>query len=197
MKKIILFSIIVCISIAAVFLLETTAENEYLLKKSGGIAPTTASAQILTYSNTAYKFSLSYPASWTYRNYEGGGGVGFRPKDTPNEPQYEYISISVSPKPGNIASLPFDQYVKVAAINEIQNYQKLASIEPFLTADGQTGYITTWMVQPLGGGAPKESTPIAYLPSDDPQKTIEAYLSDKKYISVFTDMLKTFQYAQK
>jgi hypothetical protein len=46
----------------------------------------------------------------------------------------------------------------------------------------------------LGGGQPEESMPIAYLPARNSKETIAAYLSDKKYMDVFTTMLSTFQY---
>jgi hypothetical protein len=195
MRKTIWVILLIILVIGALaLLLSTKAGNNYSFPSKASISSTPTT---MLYTNTVAGFELTYPSDWRERQYEAGTGVGFRPADKPNDPQYEYISISISPKPANIASLPFDQYVKVAATNEIQNYQKLASIKPFTTNDGQTGYITTWMVQPLSGGKPQESLPIAYLPSLNTKETIAVYLSDKQYMDIFTAMLKTFQYIDK
>ncbi len=193
MKKSIWIVLLIMLVLGAcALLLQTKAANTYSFSSLSSSSKPKQSMQL--YTNAENEFQISYPSDWMYRSYEGG--VGFQPKEKPTGSQYEYISISISPKPGSMASLPFAQYVKVAAQNEIQNYQKLASLQSFSTADGQKGYLTTWMVQPLGGGKPTESLPIAYLPARNSKNTIEVFLNDKKYMDVFTNMLSTFQYTK-
>lgn len=191
-RWVLLILLFVVIAASALLLLQTKADNRYILFPQK-TATTPSPLPMHVYVDNVYGFSISYPNDWTYRAYEAGSGVGFRPKNKPNDPQYEYISMSVSPKMGNLVDLPFEEYVKVAAINEIQNYKSLASIKEFKTNDGQVGYITTWMVQPLTGGGLTQSSPIAYLPSLQKDKTIEAFLSDTQYMAIFTTMLSTFQ----
>ncbi|MBP9719123.1 MAG: hypothetical protein KBD46_01535 [Candidatus Levybacteria bacterium] len=197
-NKGIFISLFLVFFIVALFLLlQTKAKNDYSLSAS----PTKSPEQEI-YTNKQNGFRIMYPSNWTYREYEGG--VGFRPLDKPDDPQYEYITLSVSPKPTNIATLPFSEYVKVAAANEIQNYQTLSSINPFTTTDGIKGYTTTWMVQPLGppvspsqgGGKPTESLPISYLPALQSQNSIEVFLNNQEYRDVYTQMLTTFAYTK-
>jgi len=195
-KKVLLIVFLVLLIGAAFLLLETKAGNSYLLSQPKNATSQTPSPKtLLQYSDGVDGFSLSYPSDWTYRSYEGG--VGFRPVNEPNEPQYEYITVSVLPKPTNVASLPFDQYVKVAAISEIQNYQSLASLKPFTTQGGLTGYSTTWMVLPLGGGSATESLPIVYFPTPDQKMTTQMFLNNKEYMDVFMEMIPTFQEIKK
>lgn len=178
--------------IAAGLLLHTQAKNSYLLPSSTVSSSPTPTVKL--YTNTTQGFQISYPSDWIYREYEGGTGVGFRPVAKPNDPQYEYITISVMPKPANIANLPFDQYVKVAGTNEIQNYLSLSTIHPVKTATGVEGFTTTWMVQPLGGGKPTASLPITYFPAKDTKQSIELFLQNKEYLSQYTSMVPTFRY---
>lgn len=180
--------LLIVLATGAMLLFNTKAKNSYTILS---ISPTPTQK---LYKNTQNGFQISYPSDWTYREADMKDGVAFRPVSKPNDYQYEYITISIFPKPLNIAALPFSEYVKVAAVSEIQNYQKLASIKSFVTADGKKGYVTTWMVQPLGGGKPTESLPIAYLPASEKQNSIEIFLNNKEYIALYTKMLATFAY---
>jgi hypothetical protein len=73
--------------------------------------------------------------------------------------------VSVGQKTLTQEVLTFEEYAKVAAVQEIQNHNSLASIEPITLENGMVGYKTTWMVQSIvNHEAPEsESTPITYF----------------------------------
>lgn len=146
-----------------------------------------------TYTNSKYHFSINYPASWAYREYpDTFDGAGFRPSNEPNDPQYEYITVSRMPKVLSTKAVSFEEYVKTAATQEIQNYQSINTSEKIVTDSGITGYNTTWNYQPLGGGGVQISLPRAYFPSTDNSSTIQVSLSDKNYLDIYNQMIKTF-----
>lgn len=153
------------------------------------------SAQVMTYTNTKNNFSINLPAGWVYREYDTGDGAGFRPANTPNDPQYEYINIQIMPKPGSLANTPFATYVKTAASQEIQNYQSQVSSKQINAHSGIVGYETTWKVTPLGGSGPTTSLPITYFPAENNNtSTIQVNLQNGDYLSQYESILPTFNY---
>jgi len=101
------------------------------------------SAQIeKTYQNQFMGFKLTYPAKYEikeYRSAEMQLGAELKNKDG-------MIDIRVGGAGTMHDQMPFDQYVKIAAIDQIQNYDKLISIKPFVSDSGVRGYETYWKV---------------------------------------------------
>jgi len=162
-------------------------------------APTaTPAAQWKTYTNTKNNFSIEYPDNWSFKEYDSKNGASFNPLDKPGDPNSsDAITISVGQKVGNMDD-PFEDYVKIAASVEIQNYNKLASLKKVTTTDGIVGYETTWMVQPMTvmGRPPtkgdSESLPITYFEAPN-NKTLllRVYLNRKEDTATYEKMLKT------
>jgi len=142
-----------------------------------------------TYKNAKYNFSINYPANWEAREYpDSKNGAAFRPIGLGDD--REPISISVNNKTGNYIELPIEEYAKKGASVEIQNYNKLSSMKKIMTTEGKTGYMTTWMVQPIVGQPTeedwKESTPITYF--EVPGKhtvVLRVSLDDEKYSALY------------
>ncbi|HSX40976.1 MAG TPA: hypothetical protein VLF68_05195 [Candidatus Saccharimonadales bacterium] len=159
------------------------------------------SAATKTYTNKKFGFSISYPDTLTAKEYpDTQNGAGFYPAGKENDPASLVANITVNPKIPSMAAVPFDQYVKTAATQEIQGYQKLNSIQSVKTASGITGYETTWIVAPppvLGTSsavrAPSVSLPITYFPLvSDPTQTVQVSLSDTNFLHDYNAMLTTF-----
>lgn len=153
-----------------------------------------------TYVNTTYGYSIRYPSDWEAREFpDSKSGAAFRPAHTPNDYQYEYISIN---KYGRIMQdeLPnpsFEEYVKNAG-KEIQNYNSLATIEKIMTKSGIVGYTTTWNVSPISsmGKAPAEegrSFPRTYfeIPGNS-LATIQVEITNDEYIAIYKEMVSSF-----
>lgn len=164
---------------------------------TAAVTPTGAITGWLTYTNAKHSFAADYPNTWRVREFpDTANGAGFSPLTKPNEPASESISVSAVRQIAGDTPLSFDEYAKVAATHEIQNYTKLATIKKIVTNDGVTGYETTWMVQPLmgQGGAASESLPITYfnLPGTVPA-TVQYVLNTKDDLAVYEAMLVRFR----
>lgn len=147
-----------------------------------------------TYTNTKYNYAIDYPPDWVAREYPDiKTGAAFRPTDHQNEVIAVDAASMMLDERGEI---PFDEYVKTAAKNEIQNYLSLASIKKLTTDSGLKGYETTWKVAPLTGGAAYTSQPITYLPLPEKygRTTIQLRLDDGNYDSDYHTMLKSARY---
>ena len=119
-----------------------------------------------TYTNAKHQYSIEYPASWDKTESPSGDGVSFKPQNSLNsQDSTNDITVYVGQKTMTENEVTFEEYVKVAAIQEIQNYNKLASIEPVALSSGSVGYKTTWMVQSIvnNGSGESESAPITYF----------------------------------
>ncbi len=119
-----------------------------------------------TYTNTKHQYSIDYPTSWNKTESPSGDGVSFNPQNSvKTEGMTDEITVYVGQKTMTENELTFEEYVKVAAIQEIQNYNKLASVEPIALSNGSVGYKTTWMVQSIvnNGSGESESAPITYF----------------------------------
>ena len=154
-----------------------------------------------TYVNSTYGYKIGYPDTLAVREFpDTKTGAGFRPANMPEDPQYEVITINVLEKNADLVNDPLAEYAKVAASIQIQNYQKLNSINPVTTDSGVTGYQTTWMVTPLAilgatqSGQPTVSLPITYFdaPKAPMPSTVQVTLSDENYMNTYETMIKTF-----
>lgn len=176
----------------------------YFLNRTPTQTPSTTPSQTpnqatnwKTYTNTQYNFSIEYPDNWSLREFEDG--AAFNPISKPGYPDAsDSIFISVGPKIGNYTTDSLENYAKIAASVEIQNYNKLASINPVTTTNGVVGYETTWMIQPItGGGTVSESLPITYfeMPGNQSQ-LIRIYLERAEDLETYQKMIKTLKTTQ-
>ena len=191
--------IIVCIA-AAYFLFKDSILNTLNPEKSATPSPSlTQTAELKTYTNTRYNFSIDYPSDWSYREFpDTKGGAAFNPIDKPGYPDNsDAITIYVGQKIGNYVDDPFEDYAKIAASVEIQDFGDLASFKKVTTADGVVGYETTWMVGPFLGreGEPSESLPITYfeLPNSN-TLLVRVTLERDENLGTYEEMLKTVKF---
>jgi hypothetical protein len=147
-----------------------------------------------TYYNEDFGYSLSYPDNLILREFpETKTGAGFRFKE---EMSGECITVSVREVAKGKENIPFDQYVREAAIEEIQDYKRLNSIEKVTTDNGLDGYKTTWGYTFLGGEE-EISLPITYFEGPGNvqginYKTIQLNLNDSSCEEIYDQMLRTF-----
>lgn len=175
---------------------------------SGGVHRPTASnvPDWKTYVNEGFGYAIEYPATLEIREFPDFlGGAAFRPIGLVNDLINEVISINASARSSSeeISSLPFEEYVNVAATYEIQGYDSLLRKEKIITKSGIVGYITQWKIY----GDPHGRTVsnfIAYFPLDTmyvyPESGITqrydevvVFLNDSSYEDIFQTMLKSFQ----
>ncbi len=152
------------------------------------------------YTNNKFGYSINYPNNWTFREFpDTQTGAGFIPPNSPKDIASECITIDARGTAENKYSVPFDEYVKTAAIEEIQNYQKLNSIEAITTASGLVGYKTTWIYKTMDGQE-KTSLPITYFDNKNIKeldgglkfKTFQIILNSQNCEEVYNQMLSTF-----
>ena len=125
------------------------------------------------YHNAKHSYSTQYPADWTVREFEGTkDGAAFTPPDTT---EGEVVTIVYMERPEQYKGDAFEDYVKIAATQEIQGHETLESIEEIETDDGVTCFMTTWMIQDTAGEY--ESGPITYCPAG-PDATIQIALKE-------------------
>lgn len=148
-----------------------------------------------TYKNSKYGYAVDYPANWNLKEFpDTKTGAGFQPPDNQNG----VITIDVL---GMVLDdrgiIPFAEYVKTAARNEIQNYKSLASIKEVVTNSGLKGYETTWNVAGLTGGT-YVSPPRTYfpLPQKYGTKTLQMTLDYSNYADVYHQMLTSVKYSE-
>lgn len=152
-----------------------------------------------TYTNTRYNFSIEYPSNWSYREFpDTKDGASFNPIDKPGYPDNsDAISIYVGQKIGNYVDDPLEDYAKIAASVEIQDFGDLASFKKVTTADGVVGYETTWMVGPFLGreGEPSESLPITYFELPDSNTLlVRVTLERDEDLGTYEELLKTVKF---
>lgn len=134
-----------------------------------------------TYLNEDFGYSVNYPSAWTFREFpDTKSGAGFRPLGTPEDVASECINIDARGTAENEYQTPFEDYVKRAAVVEIQNYEKLNSIESITTNSGLVGYETTWIYRSFSGQE-RVSLPITYFEN---KKTVRAEYGQLKYKTV-------------
>lgn len=147
-----------------------------------------------TYHNENFGYSLNYPDSLILREFlETKTGVGFHFQD---EIYPECITVSAREAVKNKENLFFDQYVREAAIEEIQDFKRLNSIEKITANSGLNGYKTTWGYTFLGGEE-EISLPITYFEGPGNiqgvnYKTIQLTLNDSSCEEIYEQILLTF-----
>lgn len=179
----------------------TSDESRNLSEQSASVDPRVF--QTLTYTNSKYGFSIHYPGTLVVREFpDTKDGAGFRPLDKADDPANEVITISVLDKNADLMTDSLEDYAKVAASVQIQNYLKLNSISPVKTNSGLTGYTTTWDVAPITilGASPSAQTsvslPITYFDLGEASlsATVQISLGDEYYKDIYNQMIKTYSY---
>ncbi|MCL5795597.1 MAG: hypothetical protein M1338_04575 [Patescibacteria group bacterium] len=146
-----------------------------------------------TYTNKKYGYSIKYPSNWTYREYpDTKNGAGFRLSTSANDVASEVINIAQTARPTSQEALSFENYVKIAATQEIQNYESQVSSTQITTTSGLIGYETTWSVSSLTNNTMTTSLPIAYFNAANKKDTVQVTITDKAYLDTYNNMLTTF-----
>ncbi|MBI4035373.1 hypothetical protein HY383_00330 [Candidatus Daviesbacteria bacterium] len=164
----------------------------FLLVRSGKFTLNFTSADpFKVYTNTEYGYSIKYPRDWEVREFDSKRGAAFRPVNKPNNPSFEYINIDEIDKIPDLVNRPLEEYAKVAATKEFQNYKRLNSFTRVTSKTGLVGYQTTWKVTPLGGGEETISGPITYFDVSNMRTTIQIKLTNYDYLDLYHEMLQT------
>ena len=124
------------------------------------------------YKNLDFGYSIVYPEGYQAKPIKwvkGESGVELtRDRQT--------ITVQALPTGTDYATMPFDQYVRIAATVDIQNFTKLIALEPFTSAYNVKGYKTFWKViqhEDTDNGERDTTTiagPIYYFPLERPWK---------------------------
>ena len=145
-----------------------------------------------TYQNGKFAYRVNYPNILTLREFsETGTGTDFMSE---GEDSVNCITVSARTAAQSKADVAFDEYVKEAAIQEIQGVTKLNSIETINTDSGPV-YKTTWDYTPLGQ-TNIDYLAIAYLEGpgnvyNDNYKTIQLILNDSRCEDIYNQMILT------
>lgn len=172
--------------------LNTTELDNAKNKITDTFASQTADWQI--YKNEEYKFEIKYPVDWSKREYISG--VAFFPKtdEVKNTTGNGSINIGFYKRGASYCNIAFEDYVKIAAPSEIQNFESLNSSEGGISYGGIELYKTMWNYSDMKGNK-KVSLPITYFKTDDKLcGTIEAFLNDSGYSEVYEKMIYTFNF---
>ena len=150
-----------------------------------------------SYVNTKYNYSVEYPSDWTFREFpDTQMGAGFRLVSDQNDLNHEHINIDFGRRAQDLQSLPFEEYVKRGAIEEIQNFMTLASINKVVTNSGLVGYKTTWNIQSSTNNKTYVSEPITYFDTGDVNGDTIQISTDKSYLDVYNKMISTFRFTK-
>ena len=95
-----------------------------------------------SYQNKSFGFSVNIPSDYEIKEYT------FLKQQTGLELRRAtgIIDIRAGGAGTMYKDMPFDEYVRIAAMAEIQNYERLVSIEAFISKSGVKGYQTYWEV---------------------------------------------------
>lgn len=150
-----------------------------------------STAQWKTIQNSKYKYSVKYPLDWTAQE-SSGGSLLLKPATASTA----MITINQVTRSNDLQGKPFEDYVKVAAANEIQNYQSIATNTQVKGAGQAVGYETTWNYTTLQGQK-KVSLPITYFLAlgNDTSATDQIMLNDASYTDIYTALIGTYRYA--
>ena len=155
-----------------------------------------------TYINTKFGYSIAYPTNWVFREFpDTQTGAGFRPLNSSNDIASECVTVDARGTGENEYDAPFNEYVKKAAIIEIQGYEQLNSIKTITTATRLIGYETTWAYKDVNGQE-KVSLPITYFDNKNTvqinnvqlkYKTVQITLNSQNCEEIYDQMLPTFK----
>ena len=158
-----------------------------------------------TYTNTKFGYQVKYPGDWSMREFpDTQTGAGFQPLSSPKDIASECITVDARGTAADEYNTAFSDYVKKAAAVEIQNYEKLNSIQTIVTASGSVGYETTWIYRTMSGQE-KVSLPITYFENNKTIevnnnqlkfKTVQISLNDIHCESTYAEMLSSFAILQ-
>ena len=188
--------ILIIIAIAAVVF-----GGSYFIKQKSQTEEAVETTSGITYKSPKFKYQIEYPKTFSFSENAETGDVLLFPLDKPAVNGNEAILISVHHKSGDeeTSKRPLAEYAKVAAMEEIQNYTSLNSIETVTTKNGEIGYKTTWNRSgPFVNGVElntknEPSDPITYFGfPKDPYYTASFYLNDSKYLSEYNQILESF-----
>ena len=125
------------------------------------------------YENKSFDFSVRYPSSYKIKEFKTDGlQTGAELKSDKG-----IIDIRAGAAGTDYEKMPFDEYVRIAAPSEIQNYENLVSIESFTSDSGIKGYKTCWRV-------------IETIPPDVKTISISSYSFKENDPGVFEDLGK-------
>jgi hypothetical protein len=151
-----------------------------------------------TYTNSKYGYAVKYNNDWVFTEFPEADGAKFALKNAtatePRDNKAHDIVISLMPRAMMDQKIPFADYVKIAGIQEIQNYESLASIEKITTKSGLTGYKATWNVQTMGQpvGNTFVSSPFYYFDSGNKNgDTIQIRCEGDEFLDACDKMAQT------
>ncbi|KKT76697.1 MAG: hypothetical protein UW73_C0039G0011 [Microgenomates group bacterium GW2011_GWB1_44_8] len=176
--------------------------SNYSVSPSPSATQAAQTETLKTYSNTKYGYSFEYPSGWQVLGTTSDDNIGLAPMGGKTAAIRVDVSTMVFDDQGVI---PFSDYVKVAAKNEIQNYTKLSTIKAVTTTSGVVGYETTWNVAPPpgAGGSVSTSDPMVYFPISAKYGTgllskrlqVSTEGSYATYADIFQALLPTFKFS--
>lgn len=180
---------VICVAILALVTAGYFFYQNQQLQKLGAASPKEEVAKTVeaknwkTYTNTKNNFSIDYPADWSVEE-----------SDSKNDVSLGSVSVDVGQKSGGYNNTPLEEYAKVAANREIQNYNELVLFKKITTTSNITGYETTWKVQAImgGGSGSSESLPITYFEMPGNKTLLLRVTLDKEVdLSTYEKMLTT------
>jgi predicted secreted protein len=154
------------------------------------------------YNNRDFGFAVNYPSGYQARSIKWvkeESGVELKKAD-------QVITVQAMPTGTEYAGLSFDRYVRIAASVDIQNFTKLARIEPVTSAYNIKGYKTYWEVvqhEDTDQGENDRTViagPIFYFPVERPRplgaqpvKAVMIY-ADEKLSAEAEEIAASFRY---
>ena len=126
-------------------------------------------AKLNFYENTAFDFAVILPKGFQQKEFPQAGPIEGLELTNKNGG----ITVRAMPSGTYYADMPFEKYVRIAAMVEIQSFDQVKSVEPVVSDYGITGYKTYWKTFEIlspeeveAGEKPKSevSGPIYYFP---------------------------------
>ncbi len=196
----VIFLIVVAVIGAGFFLYKSNyLKVESIPKEKQDTSPSPSS--LIVYKNSIHGFQFEYSPIFAFEKSSDGLNAYLIPSGAEEPSNEKAILITVRHKTGDEESskTPLTEYAKIAATQEIQNYNSLSSIETITTKSGEVGYKTTWNRSgPVMNGVVLNSTdepsdPITYfsLPKE-PYYTVQFYLEDSKYLEEYNQIIATY-----
>ena len=194
---IIIVLIVLIVGIGGVYYFRSISQPSQTTQPSA----TTTALSTIPYKSPKFKYQIEYSKIFSFSENSETGDVLLFPSNKPAVNGNEAILITVHHKSGDeeTSERPLAEYAKTAAMEEIQNYNELNSIETVTTENGETGYKTTWNRSgPFANGVElntkhEPSDPITYFGfPKDPYYTAQFYLYDKTYLTEYNQIIDSF-----